>query len=100
LGRLRSKVNSKNVKAMKIISNLLGFVKSVIKINPLFFMVPMLLIGMVLFLRRSRPWKESFADTRKILNLLLRVFINILSVFFGLFGIQLVKMFDEVGDNV
>jgi len=80
---------------MGIISNFLGFVKSIIKINPLVLIIPILLIGMILVLRRSRSWKESFKDTRKILNLLVKAFLNILSIFFGVFGIQLVKMFDE-----
>ena len=82
---------------MKIISNLLGFVKPIIKINSLFFIIPIVLVGIVLFLRLSRSWKESFADTGKILGLLVKLFINALSIIFGLFGIQLVKMFDEVG---
>jgi len=85
---------------MNIIKNILGFVKSIIIINPLFFIIPILLVGIVLLLRRSRSWKESFADTGKILDLLVSAFIKILSIFFGVFGIQIVKMFDEVGDNV
>jgi len=82
---------------MNIIKSLLGFVKSFFKTNSLFFIIPILLIGLVLLLRRSRSWKESFADTGKILNLLVSIFLKIISIFFGLFGIQLVKTFDEVG---
>lgn len=80
---------------MNIIKSLLGFVKSFFKTNSLFLIIPILLIGLVLLLRRSRSWKESFADTGKILELLVNVFVKILSIFFGVFGIQLVKMFDE-----
>jgi len=80
---------------MNIIKSLLGLVKSSFKINSLFFIIPILLIGLVLLLRRSRSWRESFKDTGKILELLVNLFVKILSIFFGVFGIQLVKMFDE-----
>ena len=82
---------------MNIIRNLLGFVKPIIKINPLYLIISIVLIGIIYLLRRSRSWKESFADTEKILRLLVDGFIKILSIFFGLFGIQIVKMFDEAG---
>ena len=85
---------------MNIIKSLLGFVKSFFKTNSLFLINPILLIGLVLLSRRSRSWKESFADTGKILELLVNVFVKILSIFFGVFGIQLVKMFDEAEGNV
>ena len=80
---------------MNIIRNLLGFVKPSVKINPLFFIIPILLIGIVLFLRRSRSWKESFADTFKIFKLLSEFITKIIAIFLGLF----VKDFQgKIGD--
>jgi len=82
---------------MNIIKTFLDFVKSVIKINPLFFIIPILLIGIVLFLRRSRSWKESFADTFKIFKLLSDLITNIIAIFLGLFVRDFQKKIGDMG---
>jgi len=82
---------------MNIIKNLLGFVKG---INPLFFIIPLLLVGIVLFLRRSRSWKESFADTFKIVGLLGKMGGYLVALLLNLFVSPYVKMFQEAEDDV
>ena len=81
---------------MNIIKNLLGFVKSIIKINPLFMIIPIIFIGIILFLKRSRSWKEAFADTAKIFELLFDLGSQVVALFLGLF----VRDFQEsIGDT-
>lgn len=78
-----------------IIRNFLGFVKSIIKINPLFFIIPIIIIGIFLLLKRSRSWKESFADTGRIFKLLGKLGITLVSLFLSLFFSPFIKTFQE-----
>jgi len=81
--------------SMSIIKNTFGSVKSFVKINPLVLIILIFLIGLVLFLRRSRSWKESFADTKKIVGLLGKMGVNVLALVLGLFLSPFVKVFQE-----
>lgn len=80
-----------------IIKPLTCFVKSFIKVHPLFLIIPILLIGIILFLKRSRSWRESFADMSKILKLLLSLATNIIAIFLGLFVRDFQKKIGDVG---
>jgi len=81
-----------------IIKNTFGSVKSFIKINPLVLIILIALVGIVLFLRRSRSWKESFKDTLKIVGLLGKMGGYLAALFLNLFVSPFVKMFQEDGE--
>lgn len=83
--------------AISIIRNIFSPVKSFIKVNPLFLIIPVLLIGILLYLKRSRSWKESFADMSKIFKLLLSLATNIIAIFLGLFVGAFQKEIGDVG---
>lgn len=80
-----------------IIKPLTCFVKPFVKINPLFLIIPILLIGIILFLKRSRSWKESFADMSKIFKLLFSLVTNIIAIFLGLFVRDFQEKIGDVG---
>jgi len=83
--------------ALSIIKNTFGSVKSFIKINPLILIIPIALVGIVLLLRRSRSWKESFADMYKILKLLFDLATKIIAIFLGLFVRDFQEQIGDVG---
>ncbi|GAI33234.1 unnamed protein product [marine sediment metagenome] len=85
---------------MSIIKNTFGSVKSFIKINPLVLIILIALVGIVLLLRRSRSWKESFGDTFKIVGLLGKLGGNLIALFLNLFINPYVKMFQEADQDV
>jgi len=84
---------------VSIIKNTFGAVKSFIKINPLVLIILIALVGMVLLLRRSRSWRESFRDTFKVVGLLGKLGGNLIALFLNLFINPYVKMFQEEGGS-
>jgi len=82
-----------------IIKNTFGSVKSFIKINPLVLIILIALVGIVLLLRRSRSWKDSFGDTFKVVGLLGKLIGNLVALFLNLFINPYVKMFQDEGEK-